>query len=96
MEDKTDNSVEQNKTSKSLKFYSPLVRSIAKKEGVSFDELDNISGSGLNGRVNKNDISSCTLLLNCNAPASILACCLKIQWWVEPSQKFKFENFIIT
>lgn len=56
LEDKTDNSVEQNKTSKSLKFYSPLVRSIAKKEGVSFDELDNISGSGLNGRVNKNDI----------------------------------------
>ena len=56
LEDKTDNSVEQNKRSKSLKFYSPLVRSIAKKEGVSFDELDNISGSGLNGRVNKNDI----------------------------------------
>ena len=56
LEDKTDSSVEQNKTSKSLKFYSPLVRSIAKKEGVSFDELDNISGSGLNGRVNRNDI----------------------------------------
>ena len=37
LEDKTDNSVEQNKRSKSLKFYSPLVRSIAKKEGVSFD-----------------------------------------------------------
>jgi len=48
----------KNKISKSLKFYSPLVRSIAKKEGISLDELDNISGSGLNGRVNKNDILS--------------------------------------
>jgi len=58
IEKKTDNFIEQNKTSKSQNFYSPLVRSIAKKEGVSFDELDTISGSGLNGRVNKNDILS--------------------------------------
>ena len=58
IEKKTDNFIEQNKTSKSQNFNSPLVRSIAKKEGVSFDELDTISGSGLNGRVNKNDILS--------------------------------------
>jgi pyruvate dehydrogenase E2 component (dihydrolipoamide acetyltransferase) len=38
------------------RFYSPLVRSIAKQEGISTGELDNISGSGLGGRVNKNDI----------------------------------------
>ena len=42
--------------SSSNKFYSPLVKSIAKKENISLSELDNISGSGLNGRVNKEDV----------------------------------------
>ena len=43
---------------KSNKFYSPLVRSIAKKEGIDLVKLDSISGSGRNGRVNKSDILS--------------------------------------
>lgn len=43
-------------TGKSNKFYSPLVLNIARKENVSFDELDKINGSGLNGRVSKKDI----------------------------------------
>lgn len=38
------------------KFFSPLVRNIAKQEGISAQELENISGSGLHGRVTKNDI----------------------------------------
>jgi 2-oxoglutarate dehydrogenase E2 component (dihydrolipoamide succinyltransferase) len=38
------------------RFYSPLVRTIAKTEGVSQNELDSIAGSGLGGRVNKYDI----------------------------------------
>ena len=38
------------------RFYSPLVRSIAKKEGILISDLDQISGSGRGGRVNKNDI----------------------------------------
>ena len=38
------------------KFYSPLVRSIAKKEGIDLNSLDDLSGSGLNGRVNKEDV----------------------------------------
>ena len=38
------------------RFYSPLVKSIAKKENISLDELKNISGTGLNNRVNKSDI----------------------------------------
>jgi pyruvate dehydrogenase E2 component (dihydrolipoamide acetyltransferase) len=42
--------------SESGRFYSPLVRSIAKQEGISAGELDSIGGSGLGGRVNKNDI----------------------------------------
>ena len=37
-------------------FYSPLVKNIAKKEGISLDELNVIKGSGASGRVNKSDI----------------------------------------
>ncbi len=44
------------KKSAAGKFYSPLVRTIAQKEGVSVTELDAISGTGLNGRVTKNDL----------------------------------------
>lgn len=40
----------------SERFYSPLVKNIAKQEGVSFDELEGISGTGKDGRVTKNDI----------------------------------------
>lgn len=40
------------------RFYSPLVRSIAKEEGISQEELENIEGSGQGGRVSKNDILS--------------------------------------
>lgn len=38
------------------RFYSPLVRSIAKEEGISQDELEQIEGSGKDGRVSKSDI----------------------------------------
>lgn len=38
------------------RFYSPLVRSIAKEEGISQEELETISGSGQSGRVSKKDI----------------------------------------
>jgi 2-oxoglutarate dehydrogenase E2 component (dihydrolipoamide succinyltransferase) len=38
------------------RFYSPLVRNIAKKEGVAQAELDTIPGTGKEGRVTKNDI----------------------------------------
>lgn len=42
--------------SKSQKFYSPLVKSIASKEGISKDDLDAIKGSGKDGRVTKDDL----------------------------------------
>jgi 2-oxoglutarate dehydrogenase E2 component (dihydrolipoamide succinyltransferase) len=42
--------------STSDKFFSPLVKNIAKEEGVSVSELENISGSGKDGRVTKEDI----------------------------------------
>ena len=40
----------------SNRFYSPLVKTIAKEENISFDELESIKGSGANGRVQKKDI----------------------------------------
>ncbi|WP_298148641.1 dihydrolipoamide acetyltransferase family protein [Flavobacterium sp.] len=38
------------------RFYSPLVKNIAKTEGVSLAELDMISGSGKDNRVTKDDL----------------------------------------
>lgn len=38
------------------RFYSPLVLNIAKEEGISFEQLDKIVGTGLEGRVTKDDI----------------------------------------
>ena len=38
------------------RFYSPLVRSIAQKEGISMSELEQMPGTGSEGRVTKKDI----------------------------------------
>ena len=38
------------------RFYSPLVKNIAKQEGITLAELDAINGTGSEGRVTKNDI----------------------------------------
>ena len=46
------------KISESGKFYSPLVRNIAKTEGVSMNELETIIGTGKDNRVTKEDILS--------------------------------------
>lgn len=43
-------------TTSSNKFYSPLVLNIASSEGVSMTELENIAGTGNEGRVTKKDI----------------------------------------
>lgn len=42
--------------SSDTRFYSPLVKNIAKQEGINQAELDAISGTGKAGRVTKNDI----------------------------------------
>ncbi|MBE9586181.1 2-oxo acid dehydrogenase subunit E2 [Mucilaginibacter sp. JRF] len=42
--------------SSSVRFYSPLVRNIAVAEGISSDELDNIPGTGADGRLTKDDL----------------------------------------
>jgi 2-oxoglutarate dehydrogenase E2 component (dihydrolipoamide succinyltransferase) len=43
-------------TTNSNRFYSPLVLNIAGSEGISMSELENIAGSGNEGRVTKKDI----------------------------------------
>ncbi|MGE5681410.1 MAG: biotin/lipoyl-containing protein, partial [Bacillota bacterium] len=55
---KAENIIRANAASKpertqTSRFYSPLVLNIAQTEGVGFDELENISGSGVEGRVTK-------------------------------------------
>jgi 2-oxoglutarate dehydrogenase E2 component (dihydrolipoamide succinyltransferase) len=40
----------------SNRFYSPLARSIAEEENLSLAEMENIDGTGENGRVKKSDI----------------------------------------
>lgn len=47
---------DQKESSKKKRFYSPLVKSIAKKENISNEQLDSIKGSGKEGRVTKADI----------------------------------------
>ena len=42
--------------SSSDKFFSPLVKSIAQKEGITMATLETVSGTGQNGRVTKKDI----------------------------------------
>jgi 2-oxoglutarate dehydrogenase E2 component (dihydrolipoamide succinyltransferase) len=40
----------------SNRFYSPLVLNIARTEGISMSELETIPGSGIGGRLSKNDL----------------------------------------
>ena len=48
--------IESKLVSSDTRFYSPLVKSIAKKEGISQEELNSINGSGKDGRVKKEDL----------------------------------------
>ena len=45
-------------SNESNRFYSPLVRNIAKEEGISIEELETIHGTGDKGRVTKKDMLS--------------------------------------
>ena len=55
------------------KFYSPLVRSIAKQENISVAELDAVSGSGADGRVTKKDILALVERRKSGSPAPVAA-----------------------
>lgn len=51
-----DESKEPKSEDAGTRFYSPLVRNIAKEENVSMEELEQISGSGKHNRVTKEDL----------------------------------------
>jgi len=58
-EEKQDKVVEESSPSdfkQASRFYSPLVKSIAKEENISLEELEKIAGSGIGGRVQKQDV----------------------------------------
>lgn len=60
-------SVVVNETVRKLKdkkdrFYSPLVRTIARKENISKEELESIQGTGMGGRVTKQDVMEFLIL----------------------------------
>ena len=55
------------------RFYSPLVRSIAAAENISVAELDSIPGSGIEGRVTKNDVMGYLARRGTGAPAPVAA-----------------------
>ncbi|MDB0069040.1 2-oxo acid dehydrogenase subunit E2 [Flavobacteriaceae bacterium] len=55
---KGDSLIQKNISNESSRIYSPLVKNISKQEGISINELDNIKGSGKNGRITKNDLLS--------------------------------------
>ena len=55
---KGDSLIQKNISNESSRIYSPLVKNISKQEGISINELENIKGSGKNGRITKNDLLS--------------------------------------
>jgi 2-oxoglutarate dehydrogenase E2 component (dihydrolipoamide succinyltransferase) len=54
----TSNGATKNPVIASDRFYSPLVKNIAKEEGILMEELETVQGSGKDGRVTKVDIMS--------------------------------------
>jgi len=57
-------------TSSGMRFYSPLVLNIAQSEGVGMAELEQIPGSGQDGRVSKKDILAYVANRGKQAPAA--------------------------
>jgi 2-oxoglutarate dehydrogenase E2 component (dihydrolipoamide succinyltransferase) len=61
------------------KFYSPLVRTIAKEEGISVQELDALQGTGESGRVTKADVLGFVQNRKLAAPQTIAVTAPKVQ-----------------
>jgi len=55
-EEKPTEKTKANIKNEGNRFYSPLVRSMASKENIGIEELDNIPGTGKDGRVSKSDM----------------------------------------
>lgn len=54
--EKSETNKIESKKIESARFYSPLVKTIAREENIGLEELEKISGSGIGGRVQKKDI----------------------------------------
>ena len=54
--DNTNKEIKAVITNEGNRFYSPLVRSMASKENIDIKELENIPGTGKDGRVSKSDM----------------------------------------
>lgn len=99
-EAKTTTQKEQVEKVEKSRFYSPLVLNIARQEGISFEELETIEGTGLGGRVTKKDILNYIELKKAGkiAPArkeekvvSKPAVEEKVEVKFEPGEKVKIE-----
>ena len=67
----SENFIEKPIIQSGKRFYSPLVKSIAKKEGITQAELDALMGTGNNGRVNKQDILAYLKIRTAGAPTQM-------------------------
>ncbi|QQL51171.1 dihydrolipoamide acetyltransferase family protein [Mucilaginibacter ginkgonis] len=56
LQNKAAAKADSNGGSKSGRFYSPLVKSIASREGIDINDLANIPGTGSEGRLTKDDL----------------------------------------
>ena len=57
-------------TEEGFRFYTPLVKAMAKDAGISLSELKNLKGSGAAGRVNKSDLEAYIANRGKGAPAA--------------------------
>ncbi len=60
--------ISQPSTTNAVRFYSPLVLNIAQQEGIGMVELENIPGTGQDGRVSKKDILAYVATRGSNKP----------------------------
>ncbi len=60
--------VDEGAKGSSGRFYSPLVRNIAREEGITMQELDTVTGTGKDGRLTKEDLLN--YLKNRNKPST--------------------------
>ena len=72
--------------SSSERFYSPLVKNIAKEEGVTMDELEALVGTGKEGRVTKNDIMAYLESRSNGSGKTVATPAAKEEKIVEPAQ----------
>lgn len=74
------------------RFYSPLVQSIAKKEGISAQELGQIPGTGKNQRVTKDDILAYLKTRGQAAPVTVPAASNDSVAWPENDQIIEMDR----